>query len=142
MDHHTHIGVYGLILDADKALLIKKARGPYSGKYDLPGGKFEFGEEQIGALKREINEETGLNCESIELIDGISNRIQWNKENGEIEDLHHIGFIYEVRVRNKSYIKDTFDGHDSLGAEWIDLNDIDKDTLSPFAYMVLSKYTK
>jgi ADP-ribose pyrophosphatase YjhB (NUDIX family) len=142
MVEHTHIGVYGLVLNADRILLIKKGRGPYTGKYDLPGGKIEFGETQIEALKREIFEETGLECRNIELIDGISNRVQWKKENGEIEDLHHIGFIYKVGVEYKSYIKDTFDGHDSLGAEWICIKSIDKDILSPFAYKVISNYKK
>lgn len=137
MNRHTHIGVYGLILDVDKVLLIKKGRGPYIGKYDLPGGKIEFAETQIDALKREISEETGLVCSTIELIDGVSNQVQWEKQNGEIEDLHHLGFLYKVDVENKSYIKDTYDGHDSLGAIWISLRDINKEMLSPFAYKIL-----
>jgi 8-oxo-dGTP diphosphatase len=137
LDRHTHIGVYGLILDSDKVLLIKKGRGPYTGKYDLPGGKIEFGETQIDALKREISEETGLVCSTIELIEGVSNRVQWEKPNGGIEDLHHLGFVYSVDIENKSYIKNTYDGHDSLGAIWISLKDINKDIVSPFAYRIL-----
>lgn len=138
MDKHTHIGVYGLILNEDKVLLIKKGRGPYTGKYDLPGGKIEFGETQIETLKREIHEETGLCCENIKLMDGVSNRVYWKKENGEFEDLHHIGFIYKVDVEDQSYVKDTFDGHDSLGAKWIYIKNIGKDVLTPFAHHVLS----
>lgn len=138
MDKHTHIGVYGLILNEDKVLLTKKGRGAYTGKYDLPGGKIEFGETQIEALMREIDEETGLKCESIELMDAVSYRVQWKKESGEMEDLHHIGFIYKVSVENTSNIKDTFDGHDSLGAEWIYIESIDKGMLTPFADMVIS----
>jgi hypothetical protein len=54
-----------------------------------------------------------------------------------MEDLHHIGFIYKVSVENTSYIKDTFDGHDSLGAEWICIESIDNDTLTLFANKVI-----
>jgi ADP-ribose pyrophosphatase YjhB (NUDIX family) len=79
MDKHTHMGVYGLVLHENKILLIKKGRGPYTGKYVLPGGKIEFGETQIEALKRELLEETGLRCENIKLIDAVSNRVQWKK---------------------------------------------------------------
>jgi 8-oxo-dGTP diphosphatase len=137
---HTHIGVYGLILNEDKVLLIKKGRGAYTGKYDLPGGTIEFGETQTEALEREINEETGLKCKDIELIDGVSHHMQWEKENGEIQELHHIGFVYKVIVDNESSIKDTFDGHDSLGAEWFNIKSINKEILSPFAYKAISNY--
>jgi len=137
MNKHTHIGVYGLIMKEDKVLLIKKARGAYTGKYDLPGGKIEFGESPIEALKREIAEETGVSCKNAELIDALSHRVQWEKENGDMEDLHHLGFIYKVSVESTANIKDKFDGHDSLGAEWICVKNMDKDTLTPFAYKVM-----
>lgn len=138
MYKHTHVGVYGLILNEDKVLLIKKGRGAYTGKYDLPGGKIEFGETQTEALRREIDEETGLKCEKFELIDALSHRVQWKKENGETEDLHHLGFIYKVSVESTSNVKDTFDGHDSLGAEWICIRSIDYEALTPFACKVIS----
>ena len=66
---HTHIGVYGLIIKDNKILLIKKATGPYDGLLDLPGGSFEFGETPIEALKREIEEESGLIIHDYELFD-------------------------------------------------------------------------
>ena len=34
----THIGAYGILIRDGKIALIKKARGGYKGKYDLPGG--------------------------------------------------------------------------------------------------------
>ena len=59
----THFGVYGSIIKNGKILLIKKARGPYTGLYDLPGGGQEKGESYLETLTREIMEETG--CEVI-----------------------------------------------------------------------------
>ena len=35
MQQFKHIGSYGLILDNDKIVLIKKVGGPYDGKLDL-----------------------------------------------------------------------------------------------------------
>ena len=57
---HTHLGVYAIIRQNRKFLLIKKARGPYTGMFDLPGGKIEFGETPEQTLVREVAEETGL----------------------------------------------------------------------------------
>lgn len=33
-----HFGVYGVCLKDEKLLCILKTRGPYQGRYDLPGG--------------------------------------------------------------------------------------------------------
>lgn len=32
----THVGSYGIIIDNNKIVLVKKARGGYKGKLDLP----------------------------------------------------------------------------------------------------------
>ncbi len=37
-----YTGVYGVYIQNAQILLIKKARGPYRGMYDLPGGGIEF----------------------------------------------------------------------------------------------------
>ncbi|MFC1644518.1 NUDIX domain-containing protein [Patescibacteria group bacterium] len=55
-----HLGVYCLVRRDDELLVIKKGRGPYIGKYDLPGGRLEFGESIEDGLRRELQEETGL----------------------------------------------------------------------------------
>lgn len=139
LNKHTHVGVYGLILKGGRALLIKKGRGPYIGKYDLPGGKIEFGETQEDALRREIAEETGLQCKTIKLIDGAAYHLTWEKPNGKMEDLHHLGFIYDVSVVEESPIKVGCDGEDSLGAEWVDPDGMSEGMLTPFASKVLLK---
>ena len=60
MKEHKHLGCYGLLIEGNKVLLIKKKTGPYDGLLDLPGGSLEFGETPEIALKREFMEETGL----------------------------------------------------------------------------------
>lgn len=56
----SHLGVYGLIVNEGKILLIKKNRGPYKGLLDLPGGGLEDGESTHQALEREIIAGDGL----------------------------------------------------------------------------------
>jgi len=48
----THLGVYGIVKHDNKLLLIKKAEGPYTNLYNLPGGGVEFGETPEQALTR------------------------------------------------------------------------------------------
>ena len=54
-------GVYGYIEDptANKLLVVKKTKGAYKGKFDLPGGGQQAGETREDTLRREIREETG-----------------------------------------------------------------------------------
>ena len=56
----THIGAYGIIIKDDKIALVKKARGGYKGKFDLPGGGIEHQELPNETLEREIMEEAGI----------------------------------------------------------------------------------
>lgn len=42
MKEFKHLGVYGLVLNEGKILLVRKKGGPYDGKLDLPGGTIEF----------------------------------------------------------------------------------------------------
>ncbi|MNG21511.1 8-oxo-dGTP diphosphatase [compost metagenome] len=44
----------------NRVLLIQKDRGPHTGKWDLPGGTIEFGEDPYDTLIREFEEETGI----------------------------------------------------------------------------------
>lgn len=52
MIENKHLGAYGIVIKDEKILLIKKCRGPYLGKLDLPGGTVEFCERVEDALKR------------------------------------------------------------------------------------------
>ena len=55
----NHIGVYGICIEDNKLLCIKKARGPYKNRFDLPGGSQKENEGLTETLVREFREETG-----------------------------------------------------------------------------------
>jgi 8-oxo-dGTP diphosphatase len=133
---HRHVGVYGLVRQDGKVLLIKKGRGPYNGMYDLPGGGIEFGETPEQTLRREFMEETGLVVEPVRLLAAVSNRVQFVNSSLEVEDLHHLGILYHVELaptEDLSNITDGPDGEDSLGAVWLDEEQVRGVQLSPFA---------
>lgn len=129
---HTHIGSYGIISKNDDIILIKKARGGYTGKLDLPGGGIEHTESPEITLKREIMEEVGVNITDYQLISVLSNNITWNIKDKDYEDLHHLGIIYLTNTNDKN-IKEEPDGIDSNGAMWYNINELNQDDLTPFA---------
>ncbi len=131
MNKKTHIGVYALITDQEKVLVIQKARGPYKGKYDLPGGSFDYGESATETLIREVKEETGLTVQNHELTDVFTCVVEYQDANGEASSMHHIGIVYSVTVAGGKLLQEG-DGEDSHGAEWHSIAGINEDKYSPF----------
>lgn len=60
--------VDGIIKKDERLLLIERKNPPFEGMYAIPGGFVEYGETVHEAVVREIEEETGLKTEIIELI--------------------------------------------------------------------------
>lgn len=141
MKEHKHFGVYGLIIKDNQILLIKKVTGPYDGKLDLPGGTIEFCERPIDTLKREFLEETGIKIEDYHLFDADSIVIDW-QYNGENIRTHHTGIFYKI-LNYKNNIQndiklDSFND-DSLGADFYEIDKLDKDMLSAITILELEK---
>ncbi|MDA4123113.1 MAG: NUDIX hydrolase [Thaumarchaeota archaeon] len=57
---HPLVGVGGLIQDEGSILLIKRKFEPNKGKWSLPGGLLETGEDPEEGARREVREELGL----------------------------------------------------------------------------------
>jgi 8-oxo-dGTP diphosphatase len=142
MNQHKHIGVYALVIQNDSVLLIKKARGPYTGKLDLPGGSLEFSETPLEGLVRELKEETGLSIKDQKLLDFLSHTVSYKNNNEDVE-MYHLGVIYQVEVNtNEGKLKSTSDGEDSNGAIWVKISEINYENLSPFAKILINNLKK
>jgi mutator protein MutT len=63
------VGVGGVVVDGGKVLIVKRAHEPRKGEWSLPGGMVELGETLVDALKRELQEETGLDVEVGEVVE-------------------------------------------------------------------------
>ena len=61
------IAVSAAIFRDGKILVVRRARSPAKGFYSLPGGRVEFGETLHAALTREVEEETSLKIEIVDL---------------------------------------------------------------------------
>lgn len=70
----TRLACYALVRDADdRILLCRLSRGiPHAGKWTLPGGGIDFGEELKTGAVREVQEETGLAVKITGILDAHS----------------------------------------------------------------------
>jgi ADP-ribose pyrophosphatase YjhB (NUDIX family) len=58
-----------LVEDGDGGvLLVRRAKEPFKGHWDIPGGFLEEGEHPLDGLRRELREETGLEVEPVEFL--------------------------------------------------------------------------
>ena len=128
----TRVGVYGVIIKDNKIALVKKKNGGYKGKYDLPGGGMKFHEDTIETLKREIKEEIGRNVVSYKLLNVYTHNLYWQMDDGNYEDLHQIGIIYQVEIDNDHLV--SIDEHDTESATWMSLDEVNNDNVTPFTW--------
>jgi 8-oxo-dGTP diphosphatase len=63
------VGVGGVVIEGDRALLIRRASEPLRGEWSIPGGMLELGETLQAGVARELLEETGLHVRVLELIE-------------------------------------------------------------------------
>ena len=87
------IGAYGVVNDGNGAILLVRLGEleTEAGKWTLPGGGLEFGEEPRAAATREIKEETGLDAHVTEVVEIRS--FVYERPEGAI---HHIGVLYRI----------------------------------------------
>lgn len=142
LKEHKHLGCYGLLMEGNKILLIKKKTGPYDGLLDLPGGSLEFGETTEATLKREFMEETGLDITKYELYDANSVKVEWKYDTGTNIMVHHVGIFYKI-LDYKNEIKKNINidskNDDSLGAEFYEISKLKKEEVSTITLIELQK---
>ncbi|GAN78668.1 NUDIX hydrolase [Acidocella aminolytica] len=56
------VGIGIVLIKDDQVLLVRRGKPPGAGLWSLPGGKQELGETAIETARRELREETGLDC--------------------------------------------------------------------------------
>jgi len=128
----THFGIYGSIVKDGKILLIKKTRGPYTGLYDLPGGKPEPKESYIDTLMREIKEETG--CKAVSAAKERFGSVvfsDYTAQSGMSGILLHNAVLYDVDIKGEP--QSDGDGRDAGGAVWADIKDLTVENATPYA---------
>jgi 8-oxo-dGTP diphosphatase len=90
------VGIGAIIIKEGKIALIKRGNEPSKGKWSIPGGLVELGENLETAVIREAKEETCLEVENPRLIDVVDN-VDFD-EQGKIK-YHYVIIDYLVQVK-------------------------------------------
>lgn len=89
------VAAYGLLVIEQKILLCRLSKRVHNiaGRWTLPGGGIEFGEDPIDAVKREVFEETGLEIR-VKSLAGVNSFASENRD----RNFHSIRIIYHTEL--------------------------------------------
>lgn len=94
----TRLGVYGVVMEKGKMLLVRQKQGLYTDKLDFPGGGIEFGESPELALRRELLEEVSMEFDCLQLIDNLTATVDVpSTSSNRAYTFFHIGMIYQLK---------------------------------------------
>lgn len=105
MEKRTIFVFKGILFESEKRILIDNRKEEIldeaNGKWEVPGGKIEFGETPEDAVKRELFEETGYNVKVKQIIP-YSNVSMW-----EYSDCkqHTVIFFYVCELANEEHME-------------------------------------
>lgn len=111
------IGVGAVIVDGDRALLVRRATEPLQGEWSIPGGALELGEALRDAVCREVTEETNLTVEVgevLEVFDSIFSDAQ-----GRVQ-YHYVLIDYLCHATSV----EARAGSDVSDVKWVSLQDL------------------
>jgi ADP-ribose pyrophosphatase YjhB (NUDIX family) len=126
---HPLVGVGGVVIYRNHALLIRRGSEPLKGEWSIPGGLLELGEELEAGVKREIKEETGLEVELLECILVFDRIIR----EGLRVKYHYVIVDYLCR-RKRGRLRAA---SDAIDARWVRREDLPKYHLPDLATKVI-----
>ena len=110
------VGVGAVIIEQNRVLLVQRGREPLKGKWSLPGGMLELGESLAEGVVREVQEETGLVVEVIELVELLDRVHRESGPDGERVRYHYVIADYLCRVVGGTLQASS----DADGVRWIE----------------------
>jgi ADP-ribose pyrophosphatase YjhB (NUDIX family) len=106
------VAVAVLLRENGRVLLVRRVNEPFRGKWTLPAGFIDAGEDPRQAAERECLEETGLTVRASQVVDVIAGRE------------HPRGADFVIVFAAAILSGDLQAGDDADRAEWFDANDL------------------
>jgi 8-oxo-dGTP diphosphatase len=121
MRQRRRIGVYGICHDGSGRTLLVRASGTSSreGRWQVPGGGVDHGEDPLDALVREFAEETGLLVRPVRLVDV---RFELVAEPWRDALVHHDRIVFEVEITGGTLRAETDGSSDAV--DWFATDDL------------------
>ena len=113
------VGVGAVILDRDQILLEKRKNSPGKGKWSVPGGLVELGEDVEQAVIREVKEETCLDVYEPRLIN-VVNYVSLSDRGAVV--YHYVILDYIVNVKGG----DAKAASDADALKWVPFNEVEE----------------
>lgn len=125
------IAVRAIVSDRQKTLLIRRASGRPTilGKYELPGGNLDYGEQPEDALQRHIQTELGVAIKAAQLYDVLT------YIDHDDRDIQYVFILYLVGVDNhttKFKLSQNYDHY-----LWKTMSSIHQETLTESTRLLL-----
>lgn len=126
---NQRIAVRAIIRVDEKILLLKRSSGRSSilGRYELPGGKLEYGEQPEDALLRYVQNDMGVAVRAAQLFDVLT------YIDHDDRDLQYVFILYLVSLENgKINLSSNYDRY-----LWKKMTDIQQDDLTESTKLLL-----
>jgi 8-oxo-dGTP diphosphatase len=111
------VSIGAVVIDGQRVLLVKRGQEPLKGRWSLPGGVVEAGEELHAAVVREVREETGLSVRAGDVVE-VLDRITRDAD-GRIE-FHYVIIDYLCQVVGGTLAC----ASDADDAQWVDRGEL------------------
>ena len=110
--------------EKDKILMCKREKEPYKGKFNLVGGKVEENEDEIFAAYRELEEETGITRNDIQLEHFMN--FEYKKQDMQLEVfsgtlnkkvnlIEEVNKLYWINEESNFFDTEKFAGDGNIG---------------------------
>jgi ADP-ribose pyrophosphatase YjhB (NUDIX family) len=127
----TYVGAYALCVRGARLLLARLAPGlREAGRWTLPGGGLNWGEDPAAGVLRELTEETGLTG-TVTGLAGVYSRTYPRSAERPFPPVHHLGILYTVDPRGEALRDET--GGSTDRCAWIPLPELARTPLVPLA---------
>jgi 8-oxo-dGTP diphosphatase len=121
------IAAYGVCIERGRVLLVRASSAlTVAGRWFLPGGGVEHGEDPVAALRREVVEETGLVVDT-QALRGVLADV--TRIPGDVM-LHTVRIIYTVQAWSGTARPEI--GGSSEAVRWVALGDIEQFPVMPY----------
>lgn len=129
------VSVVGLFIDNQEVLLLHQITPPEPDCWDLPGGGLEPGETLFTGLKREIQEETGIEEFSVDklltVVEGF-----FPQPDGQL--MHTLNIVYQCSLDSKPLTLVSNDPEiGPKGIRWLDISELTPENCSTRAWKAL-----
>ena len=123
-------GVGAVVLGPKGVLLVRRDKDPGKGLWSIPGGGVEVGETQPEAVVREVQEETGIECEVIELIS--TDDVILHDADGRVE-FHYLLNHYLTRAVGGEISQESPEAE----VRWFNLDDLPEEEIPPQIIIII-----